>query len=106
MSDSVPAMLSHGEAVIPARRVNAYGRGLIQSMISGSFIPMRGFARFAEGGFAGAGNGSSGHGGGRGTRIVNLVDKSIVSDFLNSSEGEDVILNIIGRNPGVVQRLA
>lgn len=106
VSDSIPAMLSHGEAVIPARSVSTYGRGLIQSLISGSFIPMRGFQRFAEGGFAGGSSGSASSAGGRGTRIVNLVDKSLVSDYLNSSEGEDIILNIIGRNPGVLQRLA
>jgi hypothetical protein len=105
VSDSVPAMLSHGEAIIPARQVSNYGRGLIQSLISGSFIPMRGFARFAEGGFVG-GSKAAASSGGRGTRIVNLVDKSLVSDFLNSSEGEEVIVNIIGKNRNMIQRMA
>jgi len=34
-SDSIPAMLSNGEAVIPAKQVKKYG-GFIQSMISGN----------------------------------------------------------------------
>jgi hypothetical protein len=92
--------LSHGEGVIPARRVRQYGLGFINSIISGSFLPRRITAGFADGKLpSGIG------GGGGGTRIINSVDPNLVSDFLSSAAGEEIIVNIIGKNPGLVQRL-
>lgn len=42
---------------------------------------------------------------GGGYRIVNVVDPSLVNDYMTSSAGEQVILNTIGRNPGYVKQL-
>ena len=36
-------------------------------------------------------------------RMVNVIDPSVVSDFLGSSDGEKVILNVIRNNPGVIK---
>jgi len=45
--------------------------------------------------------------GGQGTRIINVIDPNLVQDYLTSSAGERVILNIIERNRGAVrQKLA
>lgn len=44
-------------------------------------------------------------GAGKGTRVVNVFDKNFVPDQLDSAEGEKVIMNIIGRNPGRVKQL-
>jgi molybdopterin converting factor small subunit len=40
-----------------------------------------------------------------GFRVVNVVDPKMAADYLESSEGERVIMNIIGRNPGQVRQL-
>lgn len=39
------------------------------------------------------------------TRVVNVFDRQFVPDQMDSSDGERVILNIIGRNPGRVKQL-
>lgn len=44
-------------------------------------------------------------GGGGGFRVVNVIDPSMVEDYLESSAGERTILNVIGRNPGAVKQL-
>lgn len=103
VSDSIPALLSHGEGIIPAARVAGYGRGMIQSIIDGTFLPVARFSRFALGGFAGGVNGGSASG--RGVRILNSVDPNLLRDFLTSSEGEEIITNVIGKNPGLIQRI-
>lgn len=38
-------------------------------------------------------------------RVVNVLDPRMAGDYLESSEGERVIMNIIGRNPGQVRQL-
>lgn len=103
VSDSIPALVSHGEGIIPAARVAGYGRGMIQSIIDGTFIPVARFSRFAVGtSFAGG----SGSGGGRGAvRIINSLDPNLVKEFMSSAEGEEIITNIIGKNPGLIQRI-
>lgn len=45
------------------------------------------------------------NGGGGGFRVVNVLDPKMAGDYLESSEGERVIMNIIGRNPGQVRQL-
>lgn len=102
-SDSIPALLSHGEGVIPAARVRQYGADMIRSIINGTFMPRLSFTPFASGGIAGSVGGSGGRG--RGVRILNSVDPNLVRDYMQSAEGEELILNVIGKNPGLVQRL-
>ena len=94
--------LSHGEGVIPARRVSQYGAGFIKSIINGSFIPRIAIGGFASGGFPGGAI----DGGRGGVRIVNSLDPNLVKDFMSSAAGEEIIVNVIGKNPGLVQRLA
>jgi hypothetical protein len=93
-SDSIPARLSNGEYVMPADTVRHYGRDFMDALRA--MRPQREapVARFAEGGYVdGQGGGSGG-----GVRVVNVVDSSMVQDFLTSSAGEQVILNTIRRN--------
>lgn len=40
-----------------------------------------------------------------GYRIVNITDPSMMADYLESAEGEEVVLNVIARNPGRVQQV-
>lgn len=93
--------LSHGEGVIPARRVSQYGAGFIKSIINGSFIPRIAIGGFASGGFPGGAI----DGGRGGVRIVNSLDPNLVKDFMSSAAGEEIIVNVIGKNPNLVQRL-
>jgi hypothetical protein len=93
-SDSIPARLSNGEYVMPADTVRHYGRDFMDALRA--MRPQREapVARFAEGGYVDG----QGGGGGGGVRVVNVVDSSMVQDFLTSSAGEQVILNTIRRN--------
>lgn len=43
--------------------------------------------------------------GGGGTRIINVIDPSLVADYMTSSAGERSILNILQRNPGAVRQV-
>lgn len=93
-SDSIPARLSDGEYVMPAKTVSHFGvefMDAIRAMKPSRPAPV---ARFADGGYVS----QQGNGGGGGVRVVNVVDSSMVQDFLTSSAGEQVILNTIRRN--------
>lgn len=41
----------------------------------------------------------------KGTRVVNVLDPSVVEDWANSSSGEKVVMNLISRNAGQVRQL-
>lgn len=43
--------------------------------------------------------------GGGGVRIVNVLDPALVSDYLTSSAGERVVLNVLSRNAGAVREI-
>jgi hypothetical protein len=92
-SDSIPARLSNGEYVMPAATVRHFGRDFmdgIRAMRPQREAPV---ARFAEGGYVQGGQGT-----GAGVRVVNVVDSSMVQDFLTSSAGEQIVMNVIRRN--------
>jgi hypothetical protein len=40
-----------------------------------------------------------------GVRILNVVDPSLVSDYMSSSQGEEVIVNAISRNAGQIKQV-
>lgn len=50
-----------------------------------------------------ANGGKQGQGGG--VRIINNIDPNLMQDYLNSSSGEQVIVNLIERNAGTVKQL-
>lgn len=53
------------------------------------------------------GQGSSdGSGSNNGIRIVNVLDPSIVGDFLSSSQGEKTLVNVLQKNPQIIQNIA
>lgn len=39
-------------------------------------------------------------------RIVNAFDSSVISDYMGSSAGEQVIMNAVKRNPSVIKKMA
>lgn len=107
-SDSIPIAASNGEFVTRASQT-ARWLPLLHAINSGSLdsvspmkIPSRPY--FAEGGLVDkasqAGNKTAGQqgSGGQNTRIVNVIDPAMAGEYLQSSAGEKVMMNFIGRN--------
>ncbi|MGM9571735.1 MAG: tape measure protein [bacterium] len=109
-SDSIPALLSNGEYVIKASSVRRYGQSFFDLLNMG--IRPSGIPRFATGGLVGSipdkpksETSRSNQQSGDGINIVNVVDKSMVQDYLSSSAGNKVILNVIQNNRNMIRRL-
>jgi hypothetical protein len=105
ISDSVPALLSHGEAVIPAKEVRR-NLAVVRSLIDGTFASRLSPVRLASGGFVSVQDSpaAGASGGGGNTRIINALDPNLFEDYANSSSGERTILNLITRNEGRVKQ--
>lgn len=102
-SDSIPAALSDGEFVVNAGAVGQPGILPLLHAINGTpgmgSGPTRGAQRYASGGVVAGGGGMSG-----GLKIVNVPDASLLAQHLDSSVGEQQVLNIISRNPQRVRQ--
>jgi hypothetical protein len=99
-SDSIPAMLSNGEFVIPADSVAAVGTHALDHIKEHKSLP-----RFAAGGLAGRVK-SGGSGGGApmvNLRTVNVLDPNLVEDGMSSAAGERVVLNHITNNASKIK---
>ena len=48
---------------------------------------------------------ANGGGQGGGVRIINNIDPNLMHDYLSSSSGERVIVNLIERNSGAIKQL-
>lgn len=116
-SDSVPARLSAGEFVMP-EHITRNWRGVLEVMRSGKFgaflkgqniklsgITVPKLGRFQGGGVVEPSQTTTPGGEQRSIRIINSIDPSLLNNFLTSSEGEQVLLNVIGRNPENIKRL-
>lgn len=115
-SDSIPAMLSHGEYVVRAAAVRAVGVPTLDAINRAGFAEGGFVAPFADApspaelGFTAprqprmdlsklaAANDARASGPAVGVRIVNSVDPQFARDAINTPEGETVILNMLGRN--------
>lgn len=115
-SDSIPARLSDGEYVMQARAVQHYGPNFMEAINRMALANSQGFkkfsisrprrAKFAEGGFVdntGADSGAAPAA--SALRVVNVVDTDQTSDYLASSDGESMIVNIIRRNGSQIKQL-
>ena len=116
-SDSILANVSRGEYVMPAA-ITRQWLGVLEVMRSGKFsqfmagrsltvprITSPSVGRFQQGGLVEPKQTVSTRGEQRGIRLINVVDPSLVRDFLTSSEGEEVFFNLISKNPETVRRL-
>jgi hypothetical protein len=102
-SDSIPAWLSDGEYVVRAKAVAQPGvLDFLHYLNRNTKLPSRSSPRFAEGGIVAAPAGAGGPG--RNIRIMNVIDPKMTLDALGTPEGEEVVLNIIERNPSRVRR--
>lgn len=99
-SDSIPAMLSNGEFVINAAST-ARNRPLLESInndrSTANPLGDRGTAlnEVDSGAAANTGN----------TTVINVLDPSLVGDFLTSPSGERVLINVIERNANSISQL-
>lgn len=99
-SDSIPAMLSDKEFVVNAKATARF-RPQLEAINDG------GGGEIFEAPASGGSNLGSG-GGGSATgdvKIINVLDPSLVEDFMTSTQGEQVIVNSIERNAGAINQV-
>ncbi len=116
-SDSITARLSRGEYVVPAFATRQYlpfleamRQGVFHKILGGKGItlgPIRipNIPTFQGGGLVEPSQTTQTSGEQRSLRIINIPDQSLTRDFLTSSEGEDVILNLITNRAENIKRL-
>ncbi len=115
--DNIPALLQKGEYVVrksvvdqpgmlaALERVNTMSPTQLRAAVQMRAQPI---SRFATGGLVGAvapeRSDASANPAGVSTRIVNVLDPSLVSEGMAAPAGERVILNVIRRNAGPINR--
>lgn len=115
-SDSIPAMLSHGEYVLRAAAVRQIGVPMLDAInrtgfANGGYVkPFADAPSPAELGFTAparprmdisklaAANDARANGPAVGVRIVNSIDPNFATSAMNSAAGEKVIMNVLSRN--------
>lgn len=105
-SDSIPARLSAGEYVLRATAVRRVGVAFLDAINGLSTGPRFSGGRLAlaEGGMVPSPAAAPTSAGG-GIRIVNVLDPALAADYLNSSAGERVVMNLIQRNASTMRTL-
>lgn len=104
-SDSIPARLSHGEYVVNARAVSRLGVSFLNAINGLSAGPRLSAGRlaFAAGGLVPDTPVQPAPD--QNIRIVNVIDPAMAADYLNSSAGERVVMNLIQRNAASVRNI-
>ncbi|RLE34437.1 MAG: hypothetical protein DRJ61_05220 [Acidobacteria bacterium] len=110
-SDSIPLMVSNKEAILNAVATKDLGAGFIHAANSGRLQKM------AEGGLtaltgakvsspidqlSNSIDNSNSSQAGNSTKVINVLDPSLVSDYLTTNAGEELVVNIMRRNPNAV----
>ena len=99
-SDSVPAMLSNGEFVVNAKSASR-NRALLEQ-INNSNGTSNGSADTSSSAAPSTTPSGSSE---KSVRIVNVLDPGLVDNFLSSSSGERVLVNVIERNASSIKQL-
>jgi len=115
-SDSIPARLSDGEYVHNAKAVQKYGLNFMEAVnrlkldVNTKGLPNFTISRprrmnFAEGGFVSDSGAESPDAAPppSSLRIVNVVDVNQTADYLSSTEGEAMFVNIIRKNGSAIK---
>ncbi len=118
-ADNIPAWLTAGEYVHPVKAVKKYGSRFMESVRNLSFDPTKSLQGYALGGMIGtvdfapklAYGGTVPRMATGGTvpdvnvttgdtklNVMNVVDKNMMGEYLNTSEGERTLINFIGKN--------
>jgi len=119
ISDSIPAMLSNGEAVITAQRVRQLGAGAIHAINRGDFSTIKArIPHFATGGIVGDGaqntaRGMASFAGNIGANVsttnqisIGLLrdDGAIIEDWMRSSKGQKHLLDFNRNHANVISK--
>lgn len=100
----------HGnEYVMDSASVNRLGIGNLDALRSGAASVQQNYTTNTTTTPAGAPNGqSAGNSPSQqgNTRIINVIDPSLVADYMSSSEGEAIFLNVIRNNSDTVKSVA
>lgn len=114
-SDSIPARLSDGEYVHNAAAVQKYGLNFMEAInrmkldVNTKGLPSFAITRprrmhFAQGGVVSSGSESPGAAPPPSSlRVVNVVDVNQTADYLSSTEGEQMFVNIIRKNGSAIK---
>ncbi len=102
--DRVPAMLSHGEYVVNAGAVAAFGVGKLEAINRGVQLPSierLALPKFAEGGLVG----NAGGGGGDSNIHLGIsLDEGLIHKVLSSKTAGNIMLTHLANNPKAAQK--
>ena len=111
--DKVPIMAQSGEFMLRRSRVAEPGAlSFLRAWNAGQFTLAQAMAlpRFQTGGLVGPQAPEGGPvnmgGGGARIRMITTLDRNLVTDWANSAEGEEVLLNVVERNSERIVRVA
>ncbi len=100
-SDSIPAMLSNGEFVVNAQATSRF-RPQLEAMNNPANTQGGNNTTSST---AASPSAAQQEGQGNSTRIVNVLDPSLVGNFLTSASGEKVLVNVIERNSSSISQI-
>jgi hypothetical protein len=103
-ADNIPANLTAGEFVQPVRAVDHYGVGFMESIRNLSYVPTaKGYAD--GGGISAPSEPTVYKGGDTKLKVVNVLDKGLVTDYMNTVAGETTLINMIRRNGSSIRTI-
>lgn len=117
-ADNIPAWLTAKEFVHPVDAVDYYGlpfmeavrrklfpRNLARALAGGTLPRIPSGNRLAQGGQAAAAPAATVKAGDTRLRVVNVLDRNMVGDFMRTADGETAIINMIRRNGSTIRAL-
>ncbi|ADW16380.1 hypothetical protein Despr_2430 [Desulfobulbus propionicus DSM 2032] len=117
-ADNIPAWLTAREFVHPVDAVDYYGlpfmemvrrklfpRNLARALAGATLPRIPSGNRLAAGGQAAAAPATTVKSGDTRLRVINVLDRNMVGDFLRTADGETAILNMIRRNGTTIRTL-
>lgn len=117
-ADNIPALLTAGEFVHPVDAVSYYGahfmellrrraipRNLAHALAGGTLPRIPSGNRLAAGGMAAGPSQTTLKAGDTRLRLINVLDKNMVGDYLGTADGETAIINMIRRNGSAIRTI-
>lgn len=117
-ADNIPIRATAGEFMQPVRAVDYYGinfmerirrlelpRNIAHALAGGTVPAVPSGYRLAQGGMPEAGPQTTVKAGDTKLRVINVLDKNMVGDFLRTADGETAIINMIRRNGATIRTL-
>ncbi|QQG66362.1 tape measure protein [Desulfobulbus oligotrophicus] len=117
-ADNITIRATAGEFMQPVRAVDYYGlnfmerirrlelpRDIAHALAGGTVPSVPSGYRLAQGGMPEAGPQTTVKAGDTKLRVINVLDKNMVGDFLRTADGETAIINMIRRNGATIRTL-